>query len=97
MEASEDKAATLGEIFETTTGAEEILTTGAEEIPTTGAEEILTTGAEEIITTEAEEIPTTGAEEASAESFLLGYASFLGSQTDSQTPLASEDFTPNTR
>ena len=81
MEASEDKAATLGEIFETTTGAEEILTTGAEEI----------------ITTEAEEIPTTGAEEASAESFLLGYASFLGSQTDSQTPLASEDFTPNTR
>ena len=73
MEASEDKAATLGEIFETTTGAEEILTT------------------------EAEEIPTTGAEEASAESFLLGYASFLGSQTDSQTPLASEDFTPNSR
>ena len=73
MEASEDKAAILGEIFETDTAADEIHTTGAEEIPTTGAEE------------------------APAESFLLGYASFLGSQTDSQTPLASEDFTPNTR
>ena len=44
-----------------------------------------------------DEIPTTGAEEASAESFPLDDASFLGSLTDSQTPLAAVDCTPNSR